>query len=450
MSFEGLYISRSGVAASQRALDVIGHNIANVSTPGHSRQRVEQVSTERLGPSLLLGPGANGAGVAVTGVSRAGDVVLDATVRSELGNSASVQVGLQTLSEIERALGPHADGLSEALTAFWNGWEELSLDATSSTARTQVIDAADALSRAIGGAAREVDRIQAANVATASTKAELQNTALREIARLNGEIRAHDAMGDNANALMDERDRQVDQLASSLGAKVHMTDGEMMNISVGGFEVVRGTNYSSLSVSGDPATMQTDTGSIITPGGEMGALLIEGQAAATQVVGELDDLAVTLRDVVNTQHRLGFDLAGTAGGDLFSATSASDFGLASGLTPDLLAASSSGATADGNHALDMAGLREQSGISGTLNEQARSIIGRIGAAVLTAQTRADANEGVLATLEASRGAVSGVNLDEELTMLLQYQRSYEASARVMTSVDEMLDVLINRTGLVGR
>lgn len=450
MSFDGLHISRSGVAASQRALDVIGHNIANISTPGHSRQRVEQVSTERLGPSLLLGPGANGAGVAVTGVSRARDVVLDASVRSELANSGSLEVSLQTLSEIERSLGPHSEGLAEALTAFWNGWEELSLDAGSSTAREQVIDAAEALSRALRGAARDVVSVQAANVATAGSRLEQQNVAISEIARLNGDIRAQDAIGDNSNGLKDERDRLADGLASSLGATVHVVDDEMMNLSIGGFEVVRGTNSSSLSLLGDPATLQTDNGSTISPGGELGALLIEGNAAANQVLTELDDLAAELRDVVNTQHRLGFDVSGTAGGDLFSATSAADFGLTAGFTADLLAASSTGMAADGNHALDMAGLRDQSGVSGTLNEQARSIVGRVGSAVLTAQTRADANAGVLATLEVSRGAVSGVNLDEELTMLLQYQRSYEASARVMTSVDQMLDVLINRTGLVGR
>ncbi len=450
MAFEGLYISRSGVAASQRALDVIGHNIANVGTPGHSRQRVEQVATERLGPSLLLGPGANGAGVGITGVSRARDVVLDANVRSELSNSASVEIGLQTLSEIERALGPHSDGLTEALTAFWNGWEELSLDPGSATVRAQVIDAAESLSRALGGAAREVDMVQARNVATAEATLDQQNTAIAEIARLNGEIRAQEAVGDNPNALKDERDRQVDQLASSLGAKAHTIGDEMANISIGGFEVVRGTNHSTLSISGDPPTLQADNGSIITPSGEMGALLIEGSAASAQVIAELDDLAITLRDTVNTQHSLGFDLNGVAGGDIFTATSAADLSLAAGFTADLLAASSSGESADANHALDMAGLREQGGINGTLNDQARAIVGRVGAAVLTAQTRADANAGVLATLEASRGAVSGVNLDEELTMLLQYQRSYEASARVMTSMDQMLDVLINRTGLVGR
>ena len=450
MSFEGLHISRSGVAASQRALDVIGHNIANVSTPGYSRQRVDQVSTERLGPSLLLGPGANGSGVGITSVSRTRDAVLDANVRSELGNSANVEVALQTLSQIEAALGPHSDGLGEALTAFWNGWEELSLDPGSSTARAQVIDASEALSRALGGAARDVAQIQAANVASATTKLDAQNASLAEIARLNGEIRAQEAAGDNANGLKDERDRQIDQLASSLGATTHTVADELVNISIGGFEVVRGTNHSSLSLTGDPATLQADNGSPISPGGELGALLVEGSAAATQVLAELDNLALSLRDAVNTQHGLGFDLTGASGGNVFSATSASDFTLVTGFTAEMLAASATGAPADGNHALDMAGLRDQSSVNGTLNEQARSIVGKVGAAVFTAQARVDANQGVLGALEASRGAASGVNLDEELTMLLQYQRSYEASARVMTSVDQMLDVLINRTGLVGR
>lgn len=450
MSFGGLHISRSGVAASQRALDVISHNIANVSTPGHSRQRVEQVSTDRLGPSLLLGPGANGAGVAITTVSRARDALMDANVRSELSGSAGSEINLQTLSEIERALGPHTNGLGEALTAFWNGWEELSLDATSHTARAQVMDAAEALASSLSSAAIDVEAVQAANVARADTMLDEQNAALAEVARLNGEIRAQEAVGDNANALMDERDRQLDALATAMGASVHLSTDEMVNVSIGGFEVVRGTNHSVLRLTGDPATLETAGGSAVTPGGEMGARLIEGNAASTQVVAELDALALNIRDMVNAQHQLGFDLDGVAGGDVFSASSAADFSVASGLTSAGLAASATGATIDGNHAIAMAGLREQTGVDGTLADQARAVAGRVGSAVLTAQTRVDSDAGALAALEASRSALTGVNLDEELTMLLQYQRAYEASARALTSMDQMLDVLINRTGLVGR
>lgn len=450
MSFEGLHISRSGVAASQRALEVIGHNIANVSTPGHSRQRVEQSSTERIGPSLVLGPGANGTGVTVDAVTRVREFVLDANVRSELANAGGADIGVRTLSEIERALGPYADGLGESLTAFFNAWEELSLDPTSTTTRSQVLDTAEALGSSVRSASTEVSAVHAANLSSASAMLEEQNTFLVEVSRLNGEIRAQQAVGQNPNGLLDQRDRLLDTLASTVGASVHMHDDGMINVSVGGYEVVRGTNHTPLDIAGVPATLQTPEGTSISAGGQLGALLIEGSSATTGVIAELDALALAIRDAVNTQHALGFDANGVAGSNLFAGTDAATLEVSSGFTTDLLAASASGAANDGNHALSISGLRSQAGPEGTLHEQARAIIGRVGSAVLTARSRAEATEGVLSALEATRASVSGVNLDEELTMLLQYQRAYEASARVMTSVDEMLDVLINRTGIVGR
>lgn len=450
MSFEGLHISRSGVAASQRALEVIGHNIANVSTPGHTRQRVEQVSTERIGPSLVLGPGANGTGVTVEGVTRVREFVLDVNVRSELASAGGADIDVQTLSEIERALGPYEDGLGESLTAFFNAWEELSLDPTSTTARSQVLDAAEALSHGVRTAATEVAAVQTANTSTAQTMLEEQNAAFAEVARLNGEIRAQQAVGENPNGLLDERDRLLDTLATTVGAKVHLHDDGMVNVSVGGYEVVRGTNHTPLVIGGVPAVFQSPEGTTIAAGGQLGALVVGGGAKVAEVVADLDALAVAIRDQVNTAHALGFDLFGVAGTDLFSGTDAESFVVSSGFTTDLLAASSAGSANDGNHAIAMAGLRSQSGVDGTLHEQARAVIGGVGSAVLTARTSAESTQGVLAALEATRAAVSGVNLDEELTMLLQYQRAYEASARVMTSIDEMLDVLINRTGLVGR
>lgn len=205
-----------------------------------------------------------------------------------------------------------------------------------------------------------------------------------------------------------------------------------------------------MSISGTPASLQTGEGASLVPGGEIGAHLVGVRSVADQVGAELDALALALRDAVNTQHAAGFTEVGVAGADLFSATGAADFALAVGVTIDSLAASASGAAGDGNHALEMAALRTADGGSGTIDEQARSLIGRVGSATADATARAEMNDTILGDLEAARSSVSGVNLDEELTMLLQYQRAYEASARVLTSVDEMLNVLINRTGLVGR
>ncbi len=450
MSFDGLHISRSGIAASQRALDVIGQNIANVGTPGHSRLRTDQVSTERTGPSLTLGPGANGTGVNIVGVSRVRDAVLDSSLRSELANSGSAQVLADSLARIEASVGPLDGNLGDALTAFWNGWEELSLDPNSDTARSLVIDASERVAQSLRDAAGGLEDARTAGANAASSLLAGQVSALQAVADLNGQIAAQRAVGETPNALLDQRDLHLDSLAKTLGATVHHLEDGTVNVSVGGYEVVRGTRVSTLSISGTPASLQTGEGASLVPGGEIGAHLVGVRSVADQVGTELDALALALRDAVNTQHAAGFTEAGVAGADLFSATGAADFALAVGVTIDSLAASASGAAGDGNHALEMAALRTADGGGGTIDEQARSLIGRVGSATADATARAEMNDTILGDLEAARSSVSGVNLDEELTMLLQYQRAYEASARVLTSVDEMLNVLINRTGLVGR
>lgn len=450
MSFGGIYIARSGIAASQRALEVAGNNVANVGTAGYTRQRVEQVNTERSGPSLLLGPGANGTGVTVTGVARVRDQLLDGNVRSEMGSAAGAELGANTLQRIETALGPLDGGLGDALTNLWNGWEELSLDPTSTTARTQVIGAGEDVASMITKAAAQVAEVVASDQQSAAMMLDEQNDLLQAVSKLSAQINGQEALGENPNALFDERDRVLDELAANIGGRVRILDDGTLNVSINGFEVVRGTRVSTLEIVGTPPVLQTTAGIAITPGGKIGSLLIDGQAAANQVLSDLDDLALALRDTVNAQHNLGFDLAGAPAGDFFSGTGASDLRLASALTPAGLAASATGSALDGNHAIIMAGIRNQSGPNGTIDEQARSLVGRVGAAVVTAESRASLSASALSDLRNTRSAISGVNLDEELTMLLQYQRAYEASARVLTSVDEMLDVLINRTGLVGR
>ncbi|MGI9607356.1 MAG: flagellar hook-associated protein FlgK [Acidimicrobiales bacterium] len=450
MAFEGLHIARSGILASQRALDVTGNNIANVGTPDYSRQRVQQVSTERAGASILLGPGANGTGVMITGVERIRDVLLDRGVRGEMANAAGSQTTATTLEHIETALGPLRGGLTDDLTAFWNSWEELSLDPASTTARQLVLDAGAQIGRSVRSMSTAVNEVVTATRGEAELVLEAQNGVLADVARLNGEIRAHTALGENPNALLDERDRLLDRMAENLGAKVHTLESGEIHVSVGGYALVRGDRTTTLGIAGTPPTLLTAEGHTLNPGGRLGALLVGAAAAAGQVQSDLDVLAISLRDAVNDQHRLGFDLDGAGGGDFFGGSGATDLDLAVGLDVRAIAASADGAARDGNNGIALAGVRSLGGPGGTIDETARAILGRVGAAVQTASHRAALGSTSLEGLRSARSAVNGVNLDEELTMLMQYQRSYEASARVMTSVDEMLDVLINRTGLVGR
>ena len=450
MAFDGIHIARSGMAASQRALDVIGDNIANVGTPGHTRRRVEQASIEMAGPSLHLGPGAFGAGVRITGVDRVRDTVLDGAVRAELANSAGAELTADTLARIEAALGPIDGGMTDALTAFWNSWEELSLDPTSMAARTEILGTADRLAQLIRSASRGLDDAVSGNERTALGMLADQNAVLREVATLNGQILAREAMGESPNALLDQRDRHLDTLAASLGAHANVLDNGMVNVSVNGFEVVRGDVADRLDLTGSPPLVQTSTGQAIVPGGSIGSLLVETRSFATQVGTELDSVAISLRDLVNTAHTAGFDLAGAPGLDLFTGNGAADLAVSESLTASDLAASATGSSNDGNNAIAMSGLRNTAGPDGTIGEIVLAITGRVGAGRAAATARAALNESILTEVRDARSSVSGVNIDEEMTLLLQYQRSYEAAARVLTTVDEMYEVLINRTGLVGR
>ena len=450
MGFDGIHIAGSGMAASQRALEVIGDNIANVGTPGHTRRRVELASTEVAGPSLYLGPGARGAGVTVVGVERVRDLVLDGAVRAELANSAAADRTAETLARIEEVLGPFDGGMIDALGAFWNSWEELSLEPTSMAARTEVLGSAERLGQMIRNAARGLEEAAAGDERTALGMLADQNAVLREVATLNGQILAREAMGENPNALLDQRDRHLDTLAAVLGARAHRLENGMVNVSVNGSEVVRGDVADRLELVGTPPVLQTSTGRSMIPGGAIGSLLIETRSFATQVGAELDTVATELRDLVNSAHTAGFDLAGNAGVEFFSGSGAVDLTVAAGLTASDVAASATGSANDGNNAVVLSGLRNEAGADGVIDEMMRGITARVGAGRATAEARAAMNESILTDVRNARSSVSGVNLDEEMTLLLQYQRSYEAAARVLTTVDEMFEVLINRTGLVGR
>lgn len=450
MGFDGIHIARTGMAASQRALEAIGDNISNVGTPGHTRRRVDLASTEVAGPTLHLGPGAQGTGVRIVGVDRIRNTVLDDGVRAELSNSAAADMTADTLARIEEILGPLDGGMIDALGAFWNSWEELSLDPTSMAARTEVLGAAERLTQMVRSAARGLDDAVSANEQTAAGLLVDQNAVLGEVATLNGRILAQEAMGESPNALLDQRDRHLDTLAATLGAHVHRLENGMVNVSVNGSEVVRGDVADRLELVGTPPVLQTSTGRSLVPGGSIGSLLIETRSFALQVGAELDAAAIELRDLVNATHTAGFDLAGGAGLDLFSGAGAADLAVAAGLTASDLAASATGSTNDGNNAIALSGLRRTVGADGTIDDMLRGITGRIGAGRAAAEARAAMNESILTEVRDARSSVSGVNLDEEMTLLLQFQRSYEAAARVLTTIDEMYEVLINRTGLVGR
>jgi flagellar hook-associated protein 1 FlgK len=160
----------------------------------------------------------------------------------------------------------------------------------------------------------------------------------------------------------------------------------------------------------------------------------------------LNAVAKALADTVNTAHAAGYSKDGSTGLNFFEGTTAGTIKVAIS-DPDKVATAAAPGTVDGSVADKLAG--SVTAANGP-DLKYQSMIGALGVAAQGASRRSDIQTTVTEQIDADRASQSGVNLDEEMTNMLMYQRGYEAASRVLTTIDAMLDQLINRTGLVGR
>jgi flagellar hook-associated protein 1 len=449
MSFGGLHIGRSGLAAAQRQLETAAHNVANANTDGYSRQRIDTGSATPLVEHRgLFGPGSIGQGVTIESVQRAHDSLAATNHRETLGQTSSWQTRAEFFAKAETILGPLGSGAPQALTDFWNSWESLSQTPDSITSRNLVMSSANQVVNSLTSAARRVDE-QLNDLTTGmDEKTAMVNAIAGQVAQLNGQIKAASIGPNRPNDLMDQRDLLLADLAELAGAQSLIESDGDARVALGAIALVDGTNSYSLVATGVPPTLTwAPDGKPAVAGGELGSILELATSGTATVNGALDQIAIELTTLVNANHASGFDLDGNTGQAFFSATGVRDLSLAVGLTARTIAASASGAVHDGNHALIMGDLRAQpTGTGQTVDNLVNELQGMLGVEASHAARQTQLADLVLAEVEATIADLSGVSTDEELTDMLQYQRAYQASARVITIIDELLDRLINGTG----
>jgi flagellar hook-associated protein 1 FlgK len=163
MSFETtLWSSVSGLFAAQRQLEVAGHNIANVNTPGFSRQRAELVASRPMpNTSGGRGDGLVGTGVTISDIVRMRNTLTDGAYWNEAGNAGNAQAKAEVLQRAETILGPMGGGVPQALSKFYGAWDDLSLNGTDTAARQGVLDAGRELAGQIRSASSQLARISA-------------------------------------------------------------------------------------------------------------------------------------------------------------------------------------------------------------------------------------------------------------------------------------------------
>jgi flagellar hook-associated protein 1 FlgK len=454
MGFISLYTALSGLQAAQAGMDTASHNVANAATPGYTRQRVDQAS--RLPSHRPFGP--VGAGVDIVDLTRSRDVMLDTRARGAMGGESRFNTLGELLLGIESALAEPDAGITNALGGLWSSFEELSLNPPSTAARY------DVLGHLQGVAARVRDVAEGWQAAGAAAAGDLSaeigdtNRLIRDVAALNQEILEAASTGFTPNDLLDKRDIAVDELSRLAGVRVTITEKGAARVSIDGLALVHDAMASQLSF--DPATNQIlhSTGVAVNAGGSLGAY--QGFLASTlpSYQASLDAFAEDLAGALNAQHGAGFTAAGAPGGALLThspGSAALTLDVAISAPADLAVAAGGPPVAefDGLNAEALANIRSSLSASGgteTLNSAMRGIVGAVGGAAAGAFAEAASQSAISQSAQNARTQMHGVSLDEEMVTLLTYQRAYEAASRVMTAVDQTLDTLINRTGVVGR
>jgi flagellar hook-associated protein 1 FlgK len=437
-SFYGLQTSLRGLLAQQRALDTTGHNIANASTSGYSRQEAVLAAAPALAipqGAVQGGAGAHlGGGVDVRAYRRIRDTCLDLQYRAQATRLGEEAGRAQGLDRAELALAePSDNGINKQLSEFWSAWADLANAADDPAARTSLLEQADSLANAFGIVDSQLELVgqQAADEYAALTASggEIDQIG-QEIAALNDTIKRFVTAGDTPNDLMDQRDQLLDKLATYGTTSIVSNPDGSVEVTFGG---ASGPMIDAAGYHAEPLGA--------SPGGRLGALkelstvpggLIDSYRA------ELGAVAETLAAAVNAIHPNFFSISHAPPASYGAATLAV---LADDST--LLAGTSPGASANQR-------ARAISELSGKGPDSAyNAFVSRVGSEVREA-TRNEANAQALTdAVQDRRESVAGVSLDEEMGNLVRFQRAYQASSRAMSTMDEMLDVLINRTGRVG-
>jgi flagellar hook-associated protein 1 FlgK len=461
-SFGSITSALSALRYQQVALDVAGNNISNATTDGYVRRRVVGEAVSAAAPALWSRYEGHGDGVAVGEVRRMVDPLLDTRVRREHASLAYLESTQAVLARVEEGIGePGKNGVHAAILDFRNAWQDLALNPGGDAARQQVLGRAETLAQAL--------RIQVANVTgeEADQRVHLNNvvsevnTAAAGVAELNHSILVTEQNGTDAGTLRDRRDQLALRLAELTGAVTTVRPDGQFDVSVAGQPLVEGREAGAFVVAsgvtptgdadGSPITFRIDAtwGSAVlgSPvGGELGAVTdILTTVLPSYRVG-LDTIAADMAAAVNAQHALGYDGTGAPGGTFFSydpLVGAASLTVAI-TDPALVAASSiTGGARDGANA-------DAVSRAGDAANAYQRLVNGFGTQVAALQ-RQTANQGALTgALDDAWEQHAGVNLDEETVNMVTAQRAYEAAARLLTTLDEVLDTLINRTGLVGR
>ena len=449
-----LNLGKSSLATHQKLIEVAGNNIANVNTPGYSRQ-VANLATV---PALNMRGFLVGQGVTVSSVQREQDVFLTRQLRDK--NAALGEQAAKTshLTELERIFDIGDNSLSSRINEFFDAWQQLSANPGGSVERNAVLQQGALVADGFQTAQKDLQRLGSQIDDTLAAKLGDINLKLQQVADFNQRISTVEATGVSANSDRDQRDLLLQELSYSLGVQAYENSNGTVSVQLGnGLPLVEGNRAMSLEAGqdGDKMTFAVNLGSTTRPldgnslGGEFKGLLSLRDELIPQVQGQLDQLAHALVTEVNALHAAGTGQDGSTGVLFFrnlteASGAAGNIGVAITDSRQLAAGQNAG-EGDNRNALAMAALAESKVLGGTdtFTTFYGNLASRVGLAGAQNRLSQTGLEDTLVQLQNLRDSKVGVSLEEEMINLIQFQRGFEASAKLLTTVDEMMETVLS-------
>lgn len=447
-----LHISTGAMQAEQGAMQATANNVANVNTPGYSRE----VPVFSESPPFVLGNLTFGTGVSLEKLSGIRDPILQLRIQAETGQQGALDSLVRGLNQVQTLFTGGPAEIASQISNLFSSIAQLSTNPASIPLRQGVLTAASNLASAFRNTANNLTA-QASNLNLSVTHAVQQvNTLTQQIAKLNGQIAALENAGQGASAFVDQRDVLINQLSGFIDvSRISSDDGITLTTS-NGTALVAGNQGFALVTQPDTSGVQhifaqgIDITSQLNSGQIGGLLEVRDQKIPALLTG-LDTLAAGLANAFNSANAAGFDLNGNNGGNLFVPPTAA--GAAASLSlaitdPALIAASSDGSAGSNGNLASFSAIHDQPLISGQApSDYYGNLVFGLGNDAATATAELQSSQLVLQQFQDQRGSISGVSLDEEAAHMIEYQRAFEAAARVATTVSQMLETVIKMVAI---
>ncbi|AGY82357.1 flagellar hook-associated protein FlgK [Carnobacterium inhibens] len=469
--FGTLNNATKGLNVQQSALQTTSHNISNANTEGYSRQKVNMVADN---PYTLGGIGQLGTGVRIASIDRIVDPYVNNQLRNENSSLEMYNKKSEVLGQLEGIFNePSTTGLNNNLSKVFASWTYLGSNPELATAKTMVAQNAETFTDTLHHMSNQIDSLHEDTVQDIEKNVIDFNAKVQQLDSLNQQIFNMTSQGQAPNDLLDQQDKLLGELTGIAGVEASYDKFNRVSITVGGESVLTEDSIAKMSVAADRAGQLTvnDKNVDITSGNIKGS-----QEALSEIdtkKQELNELAFTFATAVNTVHSDGGE-----GLNFFELGTDGNYAASIQVNKEILADVSkinagknieSVVGGDGTRAQAIASLQNTklgypvdptgieydsdtmtiknqvggSTVSGAYNDS----VTQMGIVKQQADNMVDSQGSLVSLLEARRDSVSSVSINEEVTNTITYQSAFEANSRIISVVSEMLDTLINRTGV---